>query len=212
MLMGGGVAFIDFDRDGYEDLYVTGGVAADKLYRNNGDGTFTDITAAAGILGTDTVNTMGVVAGDFNNDGFKELFITTWDGYHNLLFLNNGNGTFQNISSSAGILDTALSISASLGDVFNASVIVYCRCNTLCLVTCSLWLIFNSGFTFRLIIRFQKRPVCDFSQTVFHTDPQLFAQLFHRRHLQSHTHDRIQSLVDRCATPVPATRITTLAA
>ncbi|MBL4578115.1 MAG: VCBS repeat-containing protein [Flavobacteriales bacterium] len=117
MLMGGGAAFIDFNMDGYEDLYLTGGVAADKLFRNNGDGTFTDVTSSAGITGTDTVNTMGVIAGDLDNDGFKELFVTTWDGYHNLLFQNNGNGTFQEISIAASINDTALSVSATFGDI-----------------------------------------------------------------------------------------------
>ena len=117
MLMGGGAAFLDFDMDGYEDLYLTGGVASDKLFRNNGNGTFTDVTLSAGITGTDSLNTMGVVAGDIDNDGFREIFVTTWDGYANVLFQNNGNGTFQNISTAAGIADTALSVSATLGDV-----------------------------------------------------------------------------------------------
>ncbi|MBL4658677.1 MAG: VCBS repeat-containing protein [Flavobacteriales bacterium] len=117
MLMGGGAAFIDYDLDGYEDLYLTGGIDEDRLYRNNGDGTFSDVTNSAGIIGTDTVNTMGVVVGDLDNDGDKEIFITTWEGYHNLLFLNNGDGTFQDISLAAGIDDSVLSISATMGDV-----------------------------------------------------------------------------------------------
>ncbi|HIA07214.1 MAG TPA: hypothetical protein EYN71_11055 [Flavobacteriales bacterium] len=117
MLMGGGAAFLDFDADGYEDLYLTGGTAADKLYRNNGNSTFTDVTLSAGIIGTDSINTMGVVAGDLDNDGFKEIFVTTWDGYANILFQNNGDGTFQDVSFSAGIIDSALSVSATLGDV-----------------------------------------------------------------------------------------------
>jgi len=117
MYMGGGVAFIDYNQDGYEDLYFTGGTDSDKLYRNNGDGTFTDVTVISGIVGTDTVNTIGVVVGDLDNDGDKEIFVTTWEGYHNLLFENNGDGTFQDISLNAGIDDSVLSISATMGDV-----------------------------------------------------------------------------------------------
>jgi len=116
MLMGGGAAFFDYDNDGYLDLYLTGGETRDKLYHNNGNGTFTDVSLQAGLAVTDSINTMGVVTGDIDNDGYREVFLTTWDGYHNLLLKNNGNGTFQDISISAGISDTALSTSASFGD------------------------------------------------------------------------------------------------
>jgi len=59
---------------------------------------------------------MGVITGDIDNDGYRDVFVTTWIDEHNLLFKNNGDGTFQEISASAGILDTALSTAASFGD------------------------------------------------------------------------------------------------
>ncbi len=117
MLMGGGVAFFDYDNDGFQDLYITGGSSGDKLYHNNGDATFTDVTIAAGIIGTDSMLTIGVATGDIDNDGYREIFITTWQGYPNILFKNNGNGTFTDISLTSGVADSSNSISVTFGDV-----------------------------------------------------------------------------------------------
>ena len=117
MLMGGGVAFFDYDMDGFQDLYITGGTSSDKLYRNNGNGTFTDVTTIAGILGTDSILTIGVATGDIDNDGYREIFVTTWQGYTNVLFKNNGDGTFTDISASANVADSSNSISVTFGDV-----------------------------------------------------------------------------------------------
>lgn len=118
--MSGGAAWFDYDNNGYDDLYLTGGFARDAFYRNNGNGTFTLQTNSAGFGAMDeTVYTTGVSAGDIDNDGFKDLFITTLNTHHNYLFHNNGNGTFTDITFSAGVADTANSTSAVFGD-YNA--------------------------------------------------------------------------------------------
>ena len=93
------MAFFDADNDGDDDLYLTGGLAVDHFYRNNGDGTYSYQTEQAGFTGTDFYYTTGVTAGDVDNDGFKDLFVYTWrndDGGlgRNLFYHNNGDGTF----------------------------------------------------------------------------------------------------------------------
>lgn len=122
-MFGGGVAVLDYDNDGLEDLYITGGVARDVLYKNNGDGTFTEVSAQANLNSSDSVYTMGAVAGDIDNDGFKDLYVTTRclldlrTYTTNILYRNNGDGTFTDITVSAGMaLDSAFSTSASFGD------------------------------------------------------------------------------------------------
>jgi hypothetical protein len=124
---GGGAAVIDFNNDGWEDLYVVGGVNPDALYMNNGDGTFTDVIAGAGMGKTDSVLTMGAIAGDFDNDGWADLYLTSRcraDNFNawapNLLYKNNGNGTFTDVSvSSLTGADTSFSTSAAFGDYNN---------------------------------------------------------------------------------------------
>lgn len=97
--MGGGAAFFDADNDGDDDLYLTSGRLVDHFYLNNGDGSFTLNTEAAGFQGTDYYYTTGVATADVDNDGYKDLFVYTWrddDGglSRNLLYRNNGDGTF----------------------------------------------------------------------------------------------------------------------
>ncbi|MGA8599345.1 MAG: VCBS repeat-containing protein, partial [Bryobacteraceae bacterium] len=108
--MGCGAAFVDFDNDGWMDILVLSSSrygdppsdASNRLYKNNRDGTFTDVTERAGLFRTGYF--YGVTVGDYNNDGFEDLFIT---GYpHNVLFRNNGNGTFTDVTKEAGLLDT----------------------------------------------------------------------------------------------------------
>ena len=100
--LGGGAAFFDYDNDGDDDLYITAGNKRDHFYENNGDGTFTNKTIEAGFVITVLYYTTGVIAGDIDNDGFKDLFVTTWFSdfeplTKNLLFRNNGDGTFNEI-------------------------------------------------------------------------------------------------------------------
>ena len=76
--LGGGAAFFDYDNDGDDDLYITAGNERDHFYENNGDGTFTYNSIDAGFLITKLYYTTGVIAGDIDNDGFKDLFVTTW--------------------------------------------------------------------------------------------------------------------------------------
>lgn len=126
---GGGVTVFDLNNDGYEDLYITSGIKSDKLYLNNGDGTFKDIFKGSGLELTNEYVTQGVVSADVNKDGFRDLFITTittTDGKNiiprakNLLFLNEGNNTFKNVTNAYGLEDlNSFSTGPSFGD-FNA--------------------------------------------------------------------------------------------
>ena len=115
-IMGGGAAFFDYNNDGFDDLYLTGGSGVDHFYENNGDGTFTEKAATVGLSITATHNTVGVATGDIDNDGFRDVFVTTDKFSANLLFRNNGDGTFTDISTSAGIFHQAWSTSVSFGD------------------------------------------------------------------------------------------------
>jgi hypothetical protein len=106
--MGCGIAFIDFDNDGWLDVLTLTGRrfqntptdAVIRLYRNNRDGTFSDVTGKSG-LGR-SVWACGVTIGDYDNDGFDDIFITCWG--QNLLFHNNGDGTFTDVTAKSGLL------------------------------------------------------------------------------------------------------------
>jgi len=107
---GPGVCVADFDGDGWQDVYFVNGrdlynrgiSVSNALYRNNHDGTFTDVTEKAGVPGTGYG--LGCVWGDFNNDGFPDLFVTQYG--RNVLYRNNGNGTFTDITDKAGVAGT----------------------------------------------------------------------------------------------------------
>ncbi|MCF8463560.1 MAG: FG-GAP-like repeat-containing protein [Flavobacteriales bacterium] len=113
----GGAAWFDYDNDGWYDLYLTGGSVPDALFRNNGDGTFTDRTADAGIGVIANVFTDGVTTGDVNRDGWDDILVTTFKTAGNYLFLNNGDGTFAVQLNWAGAVDSANSFSATFGDL-----------------------------------------------------------------------------------------------
>jgi hypothetical protein len=104
---GCGAAFIDYDNDGWLDIFVLSGTkvqgspdATNRLYRNNRDGTFTDVTEKAGLRRTGWA--CSVAVGDYNNDGFDDLFVTYWG--QNVLYRNNGDGTFTDVTKAAGLL------------------------------------------------------------------------------------------------------------
>ena len=107
---GNGIAFFDYDNDGWMDIYLTNGTRLNTtwppgqtptthLYKNNRDGTFTDVTEHAGI-GRPGWQT-GVCVGDYDNDGWDDIFLTFWG--HNILFHNNGDGTFTDVTKKAGL-------------------------------------------------------------------------------------------------------------
>ncbi len=126
-LFGGGAAVIDFDKDGWEDVFIAGGANADKLYKNNGDGTFTNVLIGSGLEVMADILTIGAIAGDLDNDGDKDLFVSTRSPIAdlnvyvaNFLFLNNGDGTFSDISEPSNIgKGVTFSASATLGDINN---------------------------------------------------------------------------------------------
>jgi hypothetical protein len=107
--MGPGCAFIDYDNDGYPDILLVNGedfaghphaaATTPKLYHNNGNGTFTDVTRKAGLAVP--MFGLGVTVGDYDNDGFDDIFITALGQSH--LFHNNGNGTFTDVTKAAGL-------------------------------------------------------------------------------------------------------------
>ena len=107
--VGGGCAFIDYDNDGWMDLYLVNSGKCDffdphpplrnALYRNNRDGTFTEVTEKAGVAGGGYG--MGVAVGDYDGDGFADLLVTQYNGV--ILYHNNGNGTFTDFTKKAGL-------------------------------------------------------------------------------------------------------------
>ena len=126
--VGGGVAMLDYDGDGFLDLYVTTGAhlaglsegrsrarPENRLYRNRGDGSFEDVTRAAGV--GDTGYSMGVAFGDYDNDGDPDLFISNYGT--NVLFRNDGDGTFTDVTRRAGVGGTGCSVGAVWADFDN---------------------------------------------------------------------------------------------
>ncbi len=119
--MGSGLAWLDYDNDGWMDLYVVqsgpfppnGSLRAqDRLYRNNRNGTFTDMTAKAKIRHGGYG--MGVVAADYDNDGYTDLYVTGFG--RNILYHNNGDGTFTDVTARAGVGASGWSTSAAFAD------------------------------------------------------------------------------------------------
>ncbi len=128
--MPGGVAMFDYDGDGRMDLYFVNGAKLDdpmpprkepdktdprfwnRLYHNNGDGTFTDVTAKAGVQGRGYG--MGVAVGDYDNDGHTDLYVTNFG--RNILYHNNGDGTFTDVTDKAGVGGSGWSSSACFVD------------------------------------------------------------------------------------------------
>ena len=106
--VGCGCAFFDYDDDGWLDIFLLSGSRLDKpaegatnrLYHNNRDGTFTDVTDRAGLRRSGWAS--AVTVGDYNNDGFEDLFITYWG--QNVLYRNNGDGTFTDVTKEAGLV------------------------------------------------------------------------------------------------------------
>jgi len=105
--IGCGAAFIDYDNDGWLDIFVLNGRTLDavpagatnRLYRNNRDGTFTDVTEEAGLVKHGWA--CGVCVGDYNNSGYDDLFVTYWG--QNVLYRNNADGTFTDVTEEAGL-------------------------------------------------------------------------------------------------------------
>ncbi len=112
---GSGIAAIDYDRDGYPDLFILNGsklggfphgdAPINHLYHNNRDGTFTDVTARSGLGRSGWAH--GVCVGDYDNDGYDDLFVTYYDA-PNSLYHNNGDGTFTDVTKAAGLDDPRL--------------------------------------------------------------------------------------------------------
>src|SRR5947208_15838278 len=127
---GEGAAFFDYDNDGYPDIYLVNGSSRslekaghppyDYLLHNDGDGTFTDVTAKAHLGDTEWGG--GVAVGDYNNDGYLDLYVTNYGP--NRLYRNNGDGTFTDVAAAAGVADVhwtfpKWSMGAAFGDIDN---------------------------------------------------------------------------------------------
>ena len=116
------VSFADYDNDGWMDVVIGGNGSAEALYHNNRDGTFSDVTTAAGLM--PAVNTQGFAWGDYNNDGFIDLYVSRGKGtglgiQNDSLYRNNGDGTFTELSSEANAADATPTWAAVWGDYDN---------------------------------------------------------------------------------------------
>jgi hypothetical protein len=124
---GSGCVWFDYNNDGQLDLYALSGRylegvtdhskadgkdATNHLYRNNGDGTFADVTAQAGVAGKGFA--MGVTAGDYDNDGYEDLYVTNWGS--SILYHNNGDGTFTDVTEKAGVQNNHWGVGAAFVD------------------------------------------------------------------------------------------------
>ena len=134
--MPGGVALLDYNNDGLLDIFLVNGGRVvspmqlpenfdrknprywNRLYRQNKDGSFTDVTEQAGLANAGDVNYgMGVAVGDYDNDGFPDLYVTSYG--KNILYHNNGNGTFTDVTAKAGVAAGGWSVSAGFFDYDN---------------------------------------------------------------------------------------------
>ncbi|HTE17022.1 MAG TPA: VCBS repeat-containing protein, partial [Armatimonadota bacterium] len=120
-VMGPGCGLFDYDGDGWQDIYlVNGGVLpgykgprpTNQLYRNNRNGTFTDVTTKAGVAGTGYG--IGLCAGDYNNDGHTDFYVTQFG--QNVLYRNNGDGTFADVTAEAGVAAGGFSSGSAFAD------------------------------------------------------------------------------------------------
>jgi enediyne biosynthesis protein E4 len=122
---GGGIAWIDYDNDGFPDLFLVNGSTYEQwrkgtsprsaLYHNNGNGTFTDVSKGSGLDRTGWG--MGVCVGDYDNDGYDDLYVTYYGG--NVLYHNNGNGTFTDVTDKAGVRGHGWGTGCGFGDYDN---------------------------------------------------------------------------------------------
>ena len=128
--LGAGAAFLDYNNNGLQDIYLVNGAELsplterqsdgsepprNALYRNNGDSTFADVAAAAGVA--DTGYGMGCAVGDYDNDGFPDLYVTNFGA--NAFFRNNGDGTFTDVTTHTGTGDTRWGASCAFVDYDN---------------------------------------------------------------------------------------------
>jgi hypothetical protein len=159
--MGGGGGFIDYNGDGLLDIYLVcysqtpqpdgASKLKDVLYRNNGDGTFTDVTDSAGIA--NSMQGMGLAVGDYNNDGWPDIYITGYGA--SKLYRNNGNGTFTDVTERAGVNNKLWGTSAAFFDYDNDGYLDLYVCNYLTYDEKNLPCTFYEGKPYCLIQNFK---------------------------------------------------------
>lgn len=123
LYMGSGLSWLDYDRDGWPDLYFCQGTASppkssrdqpsNRLFRNRGQSEFTDVTELAGLI--ESEYSMGAASADFDNDGFADLYVTNFG--ENRLYLNNGDGTFSEVGRALGVNDSRFGSSCCWADI-----------------------------------------------------------------------------------------------
>lgn len=117
VMAGGGVAAGDYDKDGWVDLYITRGtIGANLLFKNLGDGSFAEVGVSAGV-DVAGMSHSGAVFVDYDGDGYLDLFISGFNGSPSILFHNNSDGTFEDVTQDSGLADLDESISASFADI-----------------------------------------------------------------------------------------------
>jgi hypothetical protein len=162
--MGGGGGFIDYNGDGLLDIYLVcysqtpqpagAGKPADALYRNNGNGTFTDVTEQAGI--SNSTQGMGLIVGDYDNDGWPDMYVTSYGSAK--LYRNNGNGTFSDETKRAGVDNNLWGTSAAFFDYDNDGYLDLFVCNYLTYDEKNLPCTFYDGKPYCSINKFNGSP------------------------------------------------------